>query len=77
MNSRTTSSAWIQGIAEMLEDARLDVAAILAEAGIERAILSSPDRRAPTEKVSRLWSIAAERSGNPAIKMRPCDDVRS
>jgi AraC-like DNA-binding protein len=67
MNSRTTSSAWIQGIAEMLEDARLDVAAILAEAGIERAILSSPDRRAPTEKVSRLWSIAAERSGNPAI----------
>jgi AraC-like DNA-binding protein len=67
MGSRTTSSAWIQGIVDMLADVGLDVDAILAEAGVERKILASPDHRAPTEMVSRLWRAAAKLSGNPAI----------
>ncbi len=67
MGGRTTSSAWIQGIVEMLDGVGLDVDAILAEAGVDRAILASPDNRAPTELVSRLWRAAAEHSGNPAI----------
>lgn len=67
MVSRTTSSAWIQGIVEMLDEIGLDVAAILAEVEIDRAILANPDNRAPTEMVSRLWRVAAEHSGNPAI----------
>ena len=67
MVSPTTSSAWIQGIVDMLDGVGLDTSAILAEAGIDRAILANPDNRAPSEMVSRLWRVAAEHSGNPAI----------
>ena len=67
MASHTTSSAWIQGIVDLFEGAGLDVPGILAEAGVERALLADPNNRAPTELVSRLWRVAAERSGNPAI----------
>ena len=67
MSGRTTSSAWLQGIVEMLEGIGLDVDAILAEAGIDRTLLSSPDNRAPTEMVSRLWNAAKRHSDNPAI----------
>ena len=51
----------------MLADVGLDVPAVLAEAGIDDAMLTNPDNRAPTELVSRLWRVAAEHSGNPAI----------
>jgi AraC-like DNA-binding protein len=67
MGGRTTSSAWIQGIVEMLGDVGLDVAAVLAQAGVDPALMANPDDRAPTELVSRLWRAAAEYSGNPAI----------
>jgi len=67
MVSRTTSSAWIQGIVDILDGVGLDTAVILAEAGVDREILANPDDRAPSEMVSRLWRVAAEHSGNPAI----------
>ncbi len=51
----------------MLADVGLDVAAVLAEAGIDPAMLADPDHRAPTELVSGLWRVAAEQSGNAAI----------
>ncbi len=57
----------MQGIVEMLDDIGLDTKRILAEAGVDPEMLNSPDDRAPTEMVSRLWRAAAEVSGNPAI----------
>jgi hypothetical protein len=36
-------------------------------AGIDPAALEAPAARLPSEKISRLWELAAERSGNPAI----------
>ncbi|MDR3489601.1 MAG: AraC family transcriptional regulator [Bradyrhizobium sp.] len=67
MVSRTTSAAWIQGIVDTLADVGLDVGAVLAEAGVDHAMLANPDNRAPTELVSRLWQAAAQISGDPAI----------
>lgn len=67
MSKRTTSTAWIRGIAEMLAAEGLDVGAALAGAGIDPATLEAPGARLATEKISRLWEVAAERSGNPAI----------
>jgi AraC-like DNA-binding protein len=62
-----TSAVWVKGIAEMLTAEGLDVRALLAGAGIEFAALDAPGMRLPTETISRLWELAAERSGNPAI----------
>jgi AraC-like DNA-binding protein len=52
---------------EMLAAEGLDVCALLALAGIDPATLEAPGARLSTEKISRLWELAAERSGNPAI----------
>jgi AraC-like DNA-binding protein len=51
----------------MLAAEGLDVDALFTAAGIDRAALEAPGARVQTERVSRLWELAAERSGNPAI----------
>jgi AraC-like DNA-binding protein len=58
---------WVKGIAEALKTEGLDVAALLDDAGLEAALLSDPDSRFPTERVSALWQLAVAHSGNPAI----------
>src|ERR1051326_3997976 len=67
MSKRTTSAIWVKSIAEMLAAEGLDVPALFVAAGIDPAALDSPGARLSTEKISRLWELAAERSGNPAI----------
>jgi AraC-like DNA-binding protein len=69
MNYRTTSSAWIRGIANALTSQNLDVAALFSEAGLSLDLPENADQRWPTEQVSRLWTLAAEQSGNAAIAL--------
>jgi len=67
MAKRETSAVWVKGIAEMLAAEGVDVGALFAAAGIDRTALEAPGARVQTETVSRLWELAVERSGNPAI----------
>src|SRR5262245_65773716 len=67
VNKRTTSSAWMRGVANTLAAQGLDVAALFAQAGLQIENLEHGDFRWPTEGINRLWTIAAERSGNPDI----------
>jgi len=46
-------------------------------AGIDPAVLDAPAGRVETEKISRLWELAAERSGNPAIGIAQPHVVRA
>src|ERR1700693_385568 len=64
MSKRTTSAVWVKGFADMLAAEALDVRALLATAGIEPAALETPGARVQTERVSCLWELAVERSGN-------------
>ena len=48
-------------------DEGLDVRALLTAAAIDPAALDDPVARVSTEKISRLWELAAGKSGNPAI----------
>jgi len=66
-DNRTTSSAWMRGVANTLTAEGLDAAAMFAELGLSIEHLDDPDYRWPTEEASRLWTLAAERSGNPDI----------
>ncbi len=66
---RTTSSAWMRGVANTLDAQGLDAAALFAEAGLSIHDLDEPDHRWPTENASRLWSLAAARSGDPAVAL--------
>jgi AraC-like DNA-binding protein len=76
VSKRTTSAVWVKGIADMLAAEGLDARALLVAAGIDPAALEAPDARLPTEKISRLWELAAERSGNPAIGLAQHHVVR-
>lgn len=71
-----TSAVWVRGVAEMLAAEGLDANALLVEAGIDPAEVDAPGARVATEKVSRLWEIAAERTGNPAIGLAQAHVVR-
>lgn len=76
MTKRTTSAVWVRGIADMLAAEGLDACALLVAAGIDPAALETPDARLPSEKISRLWELAVERSGNPAIGLAQHHVVR-
>ena len=67
MSERATSGAWVMGVVRALGDAGLDARALCAEAGIDPEALAAPAARCSSAKVSRLWQLAAQRSGNPAI----------
>jgi AraC-like DNA-binding protein len=67
VNKRTTSSTWMRRVANTLSAQGLDVAALFAQAGLRIEYLEHVDFRWPTEGISKLWTIAAERSGNPDI----------
>ncbi|HJV81932.1 AraC family transcriptional regulator ligand-binding domain-containing protein, partial [Noviherbaspirillum sp.] len=67
MSGRTTSAAWVRGIAGRLKSVGLDVHALFDEAQLDLAALDNPDTRYATEKISLLWELAAARSGDPTI----------
>jgi Arabinose-binding domain of AraC transcription regulator, N-term len=75
MTKRTTSAVWVKGIADMFAAEGLDARALLVAAEIDPASLEV-DARLPTDKISRLWELAVERSGNPAIGLAQHDVVR-
>src|ERR1700742_560278 len=64
---RTTSTAWMGGVANTLSAQGLDTASLFASAGLSIANLDDCEFRWPSDGVSRLWTIAAERSGNPDL----------
>src|SRR5262249_1032998 len=76
MTKRTTSAVWVKGIADTLTAEGLDARTLLVAAGIDPASLQVPDARLPTEKISRLWELAVERSSNPAIGLAQHHVVR-
>src|SRR5262249_14709111 len=77
MSKQTTAAVWVKGAVEMLAAEGLDVAELLSAAGIDPAALEAPAGRVETEKISRLWELAAERSGNPAIGIAQAHVVRA
>ena len=69
MSKRTTSAVWVRGMAEMLAAEGVDVATLFAAAGVDPASLDGPSARLATEKLSRLWELAVDRTRNPAIAL--------
>src|SRR6516225_3361506 len=69
MAEQTTAAVWVKGIAEMLAAEGLDVGALFAATGIEATALGAPGARLKTERISHLWELAVERSGNPALAL--------
>jgi len=69
MDAYTTSSAWVSGIAATLAAEGLDARDIFADAGIDLALCQNAQQRWPSDSISRIWELAAVKSGNPAIAL--------
>lgn len=68
MTQRTSSAAWVRGIADMFAAAGLPAAALCTEAGIDLPTLQQqPQTRVDVDRVSRLWEVAAARYGQPGL----------
>lgn len=63
----TTLSSWARLLWEELQQRGLDAQAIFIEAELDPAKLQDPNARFPATRMSRLWQLAEERSGDPAI----------
>jgi AraC-like DNA-binding protein len=70
LSERTTSAAWVKGVAAALDGAGLNARALCAEAGIDHDALGVSQPRCTSEKLSRLWLLAVQRAGDPAIALR-------
>ncbi len=67
MSERTTSSSWAAGIVAALELGDVDCRSLFAQLGLDYAALSDPDARFAQDAMTRLWHLAVQASGNPAI----------
>jgi AraC-like DNA-binding protein len=76
VSERTTSAAWVKGIVDSMSAAGLDALALCTEAGIALPALSDTGARCPTESVTRLWELAAARTGDAGIGLRLASTAR-
>jgi len=76
MGERTTSASWAMGIVKALELEGLDCKALFSELSLDFDALHDPDARFTQDSMTRLWTLAVQRSGNPAIGLNMARLVR-
>ena len=64
MIGRTSSAAWVKGVADMMSAQGLDTRSLFAQAGIDIAVLQDPAARIPADAMSQVWELAVAQSGN-------------
>jgi len=65
--SPSVLSSWTRTIVRALEVREVDPAPLLAEAGLDPALLADPNARFPIAVTGTLWCLAAEATGDPAF----------
>jgi AraC-like DNA-binding protein len=76
MSERTTSSHWASTIVQALEMGGVDCRNLFVRLGMDYAALSNPEARFAQDRMTRLWQLAVEASGNPAIALNMARVVR-
>ena len=69
MEQPTTAGSWVHGIWDMLLATGHDPHPIFANAGIDEASFRNPHQRFASDKLSRLWNVITEMSGDDAISL--------
>ena len=68
---RTSSAAWVRGIAELFAAEGLPVQALCAQADIDLESLQHPHTRVDVDRVSCLWEAAAQHYDRPGARPGP------
>lgn len=64
MTGRTSSAAWVKGVADMLTAQGLNTPSLFAQAGLDISVLQDPTARVCADAVSQVWELAVADSGN-------------
>ncbi|QYY80476.1 AraC family transcriptional regulator [Pseudomonas germanica] len=76
MSERTTSSSWASTIVQAMEMGGVNCVELFRRLGMSYLALSDPDARFAQDDMTRLWQLAVETSGNPAIGLNMAKVVR-
>lgn len=76
MSERTTSSSWASTVVQSLEMGGVSCFELFERLGMSYSALSDPDARFAQDDMTRLWQLAVEASGNPAIGLNMAKVVR-
>lgn len=69
MDDRVSSALWFRQVLAAVTAAGLDGPALCRRAGLDPEALNSAHARLPNAVISRIWELAIEESGNPAIAL--------
>lgn len=64
---RSSSSGWVKGLADMFASQGIDVPRLFHHAGVDLRVLDQPEQRIDGDKLSELWQLAVDWSGNPQL----------
>lgn len=64
-----------RALAEACARLGLDAGALLARAGVDRALLDDPDARLPADRADALWREAIAAAGDPALALRAAEQT--
>ncbi|WP_084381915.1 AraC family transcriptional regulator [Pseudomonas mucidolens] len=70
MPEATSLASWTRALRKQLDALGLDSAALCAEAGLNPQHMDDPNARYPLSATTRLWELAVQASGDPAIGLR-------
>ena len=70
MTEPTSLASWTRALRKQLDALGLDSAALCVQAGLDPQLMDDPNARDPLSATSRLWALAVQVSGDPAIGLR-------
>ena len=70
MTEPTSLASWTRALRKQLDALGLDSAALCAEAGLDPQQMDDPNARYRLSATTRLWALAVQASGDPAIGLR-------
>lgn len=70
MTEPTSLASWTRALRKQLDALGLDSAALCTEAGLDPLQMDDPNARYPLSATTRLWELAVQASGDPAIGLR-------
>jgi AraC-like DNA-binding protein len=72
----STLNTWAIAVARTLDARGIDSGKLFAEAGLDPAIMRDPNGRYPVSRMSRLWKLAVQASGDPCLGLRAAEYVQ-
>ncbi|MDB6144202.1 MAG: AraC family transcriptional regulator [Pseudomonas sp.] len=70
MSEPTALASWTRALRKQLDALGLDSAELCLAAGLDPQLMDDPNARYPVSATTRLWQLAVEASGDPAIGLR-------